>query len=123
VSSLRQRTCCSTDFLEFVKELFIAGALIAGDFLLCDNARIHCAAAILDELSHTLRQYGVRLLYLPTYSPELNPCELVFSKSKTYLRYHRGNDSFDNEIVESLAGVSFADMAKFYEKCIVDFEN
>lgn len=37
--------------------------------------------------SHIIHR-GVRLLYLPPYSPDLNPIEEAFSFLKTYIRLH-----------------------------------
>lgn len=34
-------------------------------------------------------ELGVRVEYLPPYSPDLNPIEEVFSKIKSFLRRHR----------------------------------
>lgn len=41
---------------------------------------------------YDLRQTGVRLLYLPPYSPDFNPIEEAFSKIKAWIR--RNNDIF-----------------------------
>src|ERR1700722_1841219 len=41
---------------------------------------------------------GCRLLYLPAYSPDLNPIELAFSKIKAYVRRNRGIERTDPDI-------------------------
>lgn len=51
-----------------------------GDTLVVDNARIHKARDIVPTLRAALAAAGVRMLFLPTYSPELNPCELIFAQ-------------------------------------------
>lgn len=51
-------------------------------FLVMDNASIHHGPTV----DAALGAFGVVPVYLPPYSPELNPCELVFSKVKTSLR-------------------------------------
>jgi transposase len=68
-----------------------------------DNARIHHGHEI-RELCYRFGEYssqdfdiylhrlGVRLLYLPPYSPDLNPIEEAFSKIKAWIR--RNNDIF-----------------------------
>jgi hypothetical protein len=53
--------------------------LVAGDLLVVDNARIHIARDIAAPLSAALLAAGVRMILLPKYSPETNPCELVFA--------------------------------------------
>jgi len=44
--------------------------------LVMDNARIHHGGEIIEPCS------GVRILYLPPYSPDLNPIEEAFLKIK-----------------------------------------
>jgi transposase len=122
ISELRQHTCDAEGFLTFVCSLIENDFLTDGDILICDNAKIHVATVIIDRLARALQDCHVRLFLLPTYSPELNPAELVFSQTKSYLRYHRGTQSFDNEIINALATVTTANMESFYEKCIVNFD-
>ena len=47
-----------------------------------DNLSSHKAAAI----RRAIRKAGALLIYLPPYSPDLNPIEQAFSKLKTLLR-------------------------------------
>src|ERR1700677_2373044 len=53
--------------------------------LVVDNASIHKVAGI-QEL---VEERGAHLLYLPSYSPDLNPIELAFSSIKAWLRANR----------------------------------
>ncbi|PPQ78673.1 hypothetical protein CVT24_002262 [Panaeolus cyanescens] len=50
--------------------------------LVMDNARIHHGDNILD----LVERFGVRIEFLPPYSPDLNPIEEAFSKVKAFLR-------------------------------------
>lgn len=52
--------------------------------LVMDNCQIHHIEEV-EELCH---EHGVRLLYLPPYSPDLNPIEECFSFVKAYIRRH-----------------------------------
>jgi len=71
------------------------------------------------EFIHDVLQFaGIQLIYLPTYSPELNPCELVFNCLKTDLKNHRGNMALWLEICQALSKISHGDMYQFYEHCI-----
>jgi hypothetical protein len=45
-----------------------------------DNAPIHVADDMLRVLETILDLADVRLFFLPKYSPELNPCEMVFAQ-------------------------------------------
>ena len=56
--------------------------------LVMDNARIHHG----DEILELADRYGVRIEYLPPYSPDLNPIEEAFSQIKSFIR--RNNDVF-----------------------------
>jgi len=42
-----------------------------------------------DILHIVLEFFGVHLIFLPAYSPELNPCELVFNVVKAHVRNYR----------------------------------
>ena len=79
-STPRTASNTSYDFLLFLVELARAGHLKAGNVLVLDNASVHNSNLIALRLQHFLMITGVRLLFLPTYSPELNPCELLFAQ-------------------------------------------
>src|ERR1700709_1598108 len=53
-----------------------------GDLLTPDNLSSHKAPAV----RAAIRAVGARLLFLPAYSPDLNPIEQVFAKLKHLLR-------------------------------------
>jgi transposase len=80
---------------------------------------IHDAEPILDDLAALLAAAGVTPLFLPTYSPELNPCELVFGETKSYLYHRRGKDRFWREIMKSFAKVTREHMCNYYVHCIL----
>jgi transposase len=65
---------------------FVAGGVLPklrpGQVLIMDNPRIHRIPGIRE----VIEEAGCRLLYLPTYSPELNPIEECWSKVKAGLR-------------------------------------
>ncbi len=68
-------------FLAWV-ELFLAPNLRAGEIVVMDNLSSHKAPAI----RRAIRSAGAKLIYLPRYSPDLNPIEQAFAKIKTLLR-------------------------------------
>ena len=68
-------------FEAFVEQVLIP-QLKPGDIVVMDNLSSHKRARV-RELIET-RQ--AELLYLPPYSPDLNPIEMVFSKIKQLLR-------------------------------------
>lgn len=71
----------SDDFEAFVRDE-LAPKLKRGDVVVMDNASIHKRP----NIKRILRGYGVRLWFLPPYSPELNPKENGWSKSKNVVR-------------------------------------
>lgn len=68
-------------FEAYVKQILVP-TLQAGDVVIMDNLPCHHRAAAIGAII----QAGCRVLYLPPYSPDLNPIELVFSKLKALLR-------------------------------------
>jgi transposase len=94
--------------------------LVAGDILVADNCRIHLAESIIPTLRDALDNAGVRFVLLPTYSPEYQPCELVFAMVKAKLRKHRSGQAFAADVVRAFSAVTRADVFGFYEKCIRD---
>jgi transposase len=63
-------------------EQFLVPTLKPGDIVIMDNLGSHKSHAV----RRAIRAVGARLLFLPPYSPDLNPIEQVFAKLKTLLR-------------------------------------
>jgi transposase len=63
-------------------EQFLVPTLKPGDIVIMDNLGSHKGLAV----RRAIRAVGARLLFLPPYSPDLNPIEQVFAKLKTLLR-------------------------------------
>jgi transposase len=68
-------------FLAYVQQILVP-TLSSGDVVVMDNLSAHKVAGVRDAIEAA----GARLLYLPPYSPDLNPIELVFSKFKDLIR-------------------------------------
>ena len=68
-------------FETFVRE-HLGPCLRPGDFVIMDNLGAHHAAGIRE----LIESYGATPVYLPPYSPDLNPIELAWSKIKALLR-------------------------------------
>jgi transposase len=67
--------------LFFVEDLLVP-TLNRGDIVVMDNNPIHK----LDEIEDAIEAAGAWVLFLPTYSPDLNPIETCWSKVKSRLR-------------------------------------
>ena len=63
-------------------EQVLLPTLKPGDVVILDNLGSHKGKAVRE----TIRSVGSKLLFLPPYSPDLNPIEQVFSKLKALLR-------------------------------------
>lgn len=115
----RKESNTAQDFLDFVYSIVESGALCEGDIFLCDNASVHWARETADELSALLDVANVRLVFLPTYSPELNPCEFVFAQVKRHMRQHRWeHDSFLKNILNAFSTVTYDNVFHYYDSCI-----
>jgi transposase len=68
-------------FLAYVRQ-FLAPELKPGDVVVMDNLAAHKVAGV----AEAVRAVGASILYLPPYSPDLNPIEQVFAKLKALLR-------------------------------------
>jgi transposase len=68
-------------FRAYVEQM-LAPALSPGDVVVLDNLAAHKVAGVREAI----RAVGASILYLPPYSPDLNPIELMFSKLKALLR-------------------------------------
>lgn len=88
--------------------------------MVCDNSSLHHEEEMSRDLYALLDANGISLCYLPTFSPETNPCELVFARAKRYMRDERGDDEFVVEVAKGFAHVEADMVLAFYKKCIVD---
>jgi len=50
-----------------------------GDTLILDNCAVHGGLETFDIFLDLLELHDIKLVYLLAYSPEFNPCELVFA--------------------------------------------
>jgi transposase len=68
-------------FLRFTKQRLVPW-LRRGDIVVMDNLNIHRMTTVRDAIESV----GARVIFLPTYSPELNPIELLWGDIKRSLR-------------------------------------
>ena len=68
-------------FLAYVEQVLVP-ALSQGDIVVMDNLPAHKVSGV----RQLIEAAGADLLYLPPYSPDLNPIELAFAKLKAHLR-------------------------------------
>lgn len=68
-------------FLAYVEQALVP-TLKPGDVVILDNLGSHRGKAV----RQAIRKAGAHLIFLPKYSPDLNPIEQLFAKLKTLLR-------------------------------------
>ena len=97
-------------FLAYVEQ-FLVPTLKPGDIVVLDNLGSHKGKAV----RKAIRAVGARLLFLPKYSPDLNPIEQLFAKLKTLLRKAaaRTLDAVSDAIAHILATYSQAECANY----------
>lgn len=71
-------------FREYLETILLP-SIHEGDYVIMDNLRTHHCNFV-EEL---IRSAGAVLLYLPPYSPDLNPIEMMWSKMKSLFRKWR----------------------------------
>jgi putative transposase len=83
-----------------------------GDIVVADNLASHKRRSVRD----LLRQAGAKLLFLPQYSPDLNPIEQVFAKLKHLLRKAaaRSRDAVSDEIGRLLNSYTADECANYF---------
>ena len=78
--------------------------------VIMDNASIHHV----QEVTDLIESHGAKILFLPPYSPDLNPLEEVFSQVKSIMKQ---NDSLFQSCVESRLLLSIAFSMVTAENC------
>ncbi|MFT6263795.1 MAG: transposase [Dasania sp.] len=81
-----QGSCNTELFMAWVQEQLVP-SLKKGQVIVMDNASFHKSPRI-----HTaIEQAGCRLIYLPPYSPDLNPIEIFWANMKKWIKYNIPN--------------------------------
>jgi transposase len=105
----------STDkeVFEAYVERALAPTLEAGQVVIMDNLPAHKPARVRELIEGR----GCQLIYLPAYSPDLNPIEEAFSKIKAMLRRvgARTKDALVDALGEALSAVSDRDAQGYFD--------
>jgi transposase len=107
-------TTSATVFETYVKKV-LAPTLRPGQIVVMDNLSAHKGARVRDLVA----QRGCELLYLPPYSPDLNPIEEAFSKMKGILRRAeaRSREALIEAIGRALEAITSRDARGFFGHC------
>jgi transposase len=98
-------------FRHFVTEALVP-ALRPGQVVVMDNLSSHKTAGIREAIEAA----GCRVLYLPPYSPDLNPVENAFSKIKSRLKTlaARTVEALGHAIQDAVARITASDALGFF---------
>lgn len=96
-------------------EQVLCPTLQKGDVVVMDNLPAHKVAGI----KELIEAKGARLIYLPPYSPDLNPIEKCWSKIKTYLRKAkaRTRTELEKALREALLLITEGDAVGWFKSC------
>lgn len=101
-------------FLEFIKKC-LCPVLQARHVVVMDNVAFHKVSGVKEAVELT----GAKLIYLPPYSPDLNPIEQMWSKIKTCLRKEsaRTVSKFASSIKIAFTNIEESDLKNWYGHC------
>ena len=99
-------------FVAFIRK-FLAPSLKPGDIVVMDNLPAHKP----DGIREAIEEVGAQLLYLPPYSPDLNPIEQCISKLKGFLRSVAAitKEGLDLALTQAFNSVSSQDIKGWVE--------
>ena len=101
-------------FLHFIEEC-LCPTLRKGSVVVMDNVAFHRVKGVKEAIEKT----GARLVYLPPYSPDLNPIEQMWSKIKNYLRRASARDikKFKISINFAYNSIESSDLKNWFRHC------
>ena len=111
--SLAVEGATTTAVLETYVERVLAASLTPGRIVVMDNLSSHKGFRVRE----LVEERGCELMYLPPYSPDLNPIEEAFSKLKALLRKAeaRTRETLIEAMGKALEAVTVSDARGFFE--------
>jgi len=102
-------------FLAFMEQV-LCPALQPGDVVVMDNLSSHKIPAVRARIENA----GAELLYLPPYSPDLNPIEKAWAKLKQLLRsaQARSKDALEIAIADALKLITPDNAKAWFGSCL-----
>jgi len=100
-------------FLDYIQHDLVP-SLHAGDLVIMDNLRCHKVKGV----KEAIQQAGAQALYLPPYSPDFNPIEMMWSKLKAILRKVKARtvDSLLDALPKAFKAVSVSDICGWFRQ-------
>jgi transposase len=96
-------------------ERVLGPSLRGGQVVVMDNLSAHKG----QRVRELIEQRGCELLYLPSYSPDLNPIEEAFSKMKSLIRKveARSREALLEALGAAISAITDQDARGFFEHC------
>ncbi len=103
------------EVFEAFLERVLLRKLRPGDIVVLDNVGAHRTP----NVRRLIEEAGATVLYLPPYSPDLNPIELAWSKLKAILKEFgaRTHDALDAAIRRAMDLIGRSDAAGWFKHC------
>jgi transposase len=105
---------------EVYVEHFLAPRLSEGQVVVLDQLGAHRPQRHRPQrIRELIEERGAQLVFLPSYSPDLNPIEEAFSKNKNILRKlgARTHEALLEAMEEALSKVTPSDAAGWFDHC------
>ena len=104
----------ATVFRGYVEQC-LAPTLHPGDVVVMDNLSAHKVSGVAEAI-HAVQ---AELLYLPAYSPDLNPIEKLWSKVKSWLRWAgpRQMDALIEAIGDAFRRIDRSECTNYFSSC------
>lgn len=98
-------------FLSYVREQLVPH-LREGDIVVMDNLRAHKVSGVREAIEGA----GASLVYLPPYSPDFNPIEMLWSKLKAFFRKVKARTltALEAAIPVAFGTVTLSDIAAWF---------
>jgi transposase len=101
-------------FLAYVEQV-LCPRLRPGQVVILDNLSAHKVAGVRERIAAA----GAQLLYLPPYSPDLNPIEQAWSKVKQILRSlkARTSEALESAVAKALSAITAENAIAWFAHC------
>ena len=105
------------DVLEAFAQDVLGPKLRKNDVVIWDNLPAHK----LQRVTDIIKDRGADVLFLPPYSPDLNPIEMLWSKLKSLIRKHapRTDRAFQRALRKAMKAISARDLRNWFKHCNV----
>ena len=108
-----------TEVFEVYVQHVLSPTLQPGDVVIMDNLSPHKGAAV----QKLIEKAGAKIVFLPSYSPDLNPIEKMWSKVKSDLRTTeaRNQQALNDAIAASLSSITRQNAVNWFVSCGYSF--